>query len=158
MNGMPQRVEDLEKKPDEFPLAGIVYLSFFFGSFLFSGIMLAVCHRKGEYARFHMVQTLATQIGLTLLLFVYILAYILLIFLSLAPTIATDGHAPPILLIVLIPLHFCMVFGMVAANVTLGIWGMVTAFQGKDFRIPLVGNAAFRTFFKGKRVQGEEPG
>lgn len=145
----PQRVEDLQKKPDEFALAGISFLSFLFGSFIFSGVMLAVCKDKCEYLRFQIAQCLATQVLVMVGMMLYLCLFFCVIFFTVFTSAAT--HGPPLAVFAIIPVHFLVIFGMIGINFTLAIVGMLKAFPGKDFAIPLVGAWVFRRFFMGKR-------
>jgi len=146
---MPSRIEELEKKRDEFVLAGIVFLSFLVGSFIFSGIMLLVCSKKSEYARFHMMQALVTQLIEMVIVLLYVALIMILVFATIVPTV--NDPEPPPMLFVIIGLHFCVVGTMTIVNITLCIWGMICGFKGKDFKIPVVGNFVFGRFFRGKR-------
>jgi uncharacterized membrane protein len=146
----PERIEDLQKKPDEYALAGISYLSFLFGAFIFSGIMVAVTKDKSEYVRFHAAQCLAAQV----LIFGGLMVYVVL-FMAVAIFVAMSAaHAakPPAALFLIFPIHFLVVFGTLGLNFFLGIWGMLKGFSGKDFAVPVVGKWVFGRFFKGKRA------
>jgi uncharacterized membrane protein len=145
----PQGIQDLEKKPDEIQLAGIAHISFLVGAFIFSGIMLAVCKDKCEYVRFQIAQCLATQVALFCGLMVYVLLFCCVIFFSIFAAAATK--APPLFLVVLLPIHLLVVFGSLGLNLTLAVAGMIKAFKGEDWAIPIAGKWVFEKFFHGKR-------
>jgi uncharacterized Tic20 family protein len=145
----PQRIEDLEKKADEFALGGIVHLSFLFGMFIFSGIMLAVCKDKSEYVRFQIAQVLATQVAWLCFLLCYVVLFMAVMMFTIFTSAATK--TPPFAVFVIIPIHFIVVFGSIFLNFVLAIVGMIKGFQGKDWAIPVIGKWVFRKFFQGKR-------
>jgi uncharacterized membrane protein len=145
----PETVADLEKKPDEFALAGIVYVSFLVGSLLFSGIMLGVCSQKSEYARFQIAQVFATQVAWLIGLFCYIAFFIVAVFLTAIGSIAFRGA--PFAACLIIPLHFLVIFGTMGMNLALLIAGLMKCLKGDDFTIPIVGKWVFRRFFQGTR-------
>lgn len=148
----PQRIEDLEQKPDEIQLAGIAYISFLIGSFIFSGVMLAVCKDKCEYVRFQIAQCLATQIAVFCGMMLYLLLFFCVVFASIFGAAATE--TPPVFLAVFLPIHFLVVFGTLGLNFTLAVAGMVKTFKGEVWAIPLVGKWVFGRFFQGKRPVG----
>lgn len=151
----PQRIEDLEKKPDEIQLAGIAHISFLIGAFIFSGIMLAVCKDKCEYVRFQIAQCLATQVAIMMGIMLYVLLFCCVIFISLFAAMA--AKAPPLFLVVLLPIHLLVVFGTLGLNFTLAVAGMIKTFKGDVWAIPLVGKWVFEKFFKGKRCALKDP-
>jgi uncharacterized Tic20 family protein len=145
----PQRIEDLEKKQDEFALGGIVHLSFLFGMFIFSGIMLAVCKDKSEYVRFQIAQALATQVAWLCFLLCYVVLFMAVIMFTIFTSAATK--APPFALAIIIPIHFLVIFGSIFLNLVLALTGLIKGLQGKDWAIPVVGKWVFGKFFRGKR-------
>jgi uncharacterized membrane protein len=145
----PQRIEDLEQKPEEIQLAGIAYISFIVGSFLFSGVMLAVCKDKCEYVRFQIAQCLATQVIILCGMMLYLLLFFCVVFATLLASVA--ARMPPFILAVFLPIHFLVVFGTLGLNFTLAVAGMVKTFKGEVWAIPLVGKRVFEKFFKGRR-------
>jgi uncharacterized membrane protein len=144
----PQWVEDLEKRPEEFLLAGIANLSFILGSFAFSGIMLFFCREKCEYVRFQIVQALFTQIFWILGLLAWVVLFVCGMLLGAA---ALVFKAPPWWIFVIYAVHLLVIVGSLALNLVFCVMGLFKGLAGKDFVVPIVGRWVFKRFFKGTR-------
>ncbi len=105
-------------------------LSYLLG--LVGGIVFFVIEKQNRFVRFHAMQSILFQAALTVLFFVVFILQIILF--------ATGSSA----LAVLGLLFTCLWVLLPLAATVVWIIAMVFAFQGKDFKIPLIGDYAQR--------------
>ncbi len=148
----PDTPQDLEKKPEDFVLAGLTHLSFFAGHLAMSGTMFAITQSKSEYAGFQAAQAFAAQLVGLVFLVGYIVFFMVFVF---ATTVFAGVHpnsAAPALTMIIFPIHFLVIFGVLASHVMFAAVGMIRCFQGRDWVIPGVGAFVFARWFRGKRA------